>query len=458
MTLTIPEEVKTLSSKFEASGHELYLVGGAVRDYAMGKPIYDWDFTTDASPEKILAILGEDAFYDNNFGTVGFPYKEGERPFEVTTFRTETTYSDARHPDEIKWGNTLEEDLKRRDFTINAMALKISNLNFKILNKEDIGIIDPYDGKKDIDKKLIRAVGDPIERFSEDALRMMRAVRIASELGFTIDEQTFNAIKMHAGSIHKIAHERVRDELLKILGSKYPYEGVLLLHGSGLMDEILPELSKTFGVEQKSPGRHHIYDVGTHSLMSLKNCPSGDAIVRFATLIHDIGKPQTYKVQDAIITFYNHEVLGARIAKNIAARLRFSKRDSDKLWKLVRWHQFTVDEHQTDKAIRRFITKVTPEYVEDMLALRTGDRLGGGAAETSWRLEEFKKRLIEVQKQPFTVRDLKINGSDVMKELGIKPSPKVGEILNKLFEDVVEKRVDNEKEALLEKLRQITES
>lgn len=444
MELEFPQEVINIAKKFEVAGHEFYLVGGAVRDFLMGKIIYDWDFTTDATPEEIIKILGEEAFYDNNFGTVGYPSKEDERPFEITTYRRETTYSDGRHPDEVKWGKSLEQDLKRRDFTINAMALRVTPL---FQGKQEI--IDLYKGQEDIKRKLVRAVGDPIERFSEDALRMMRAVRIAAELGFTIEEQTFEAIKMHSGSINKIARERVREELYKVMASRYPYEGIVLMHGSGLLDEILPELSKTFGVEQKSPGRHHIYDVGRHSLFALKNCPSSDPLVRFATLIHDIGKPQTYAVKEGIITFYNHEVVGARIAKNIASRLKFSKKDSGRLFKLVRWHQFTVSENQTDKAIRRFIVKVGKENIEDMLALRTGDRLGGGATETSWRLEEFKKRLIEVQKQPFTVHDLKINGTDVMRELNIKPGPKIGEVLNKLFEKVVEKEVENDREALL---------
>lgn len=447
MNLRIPQSVNALFEKFKASGFEIYLVGGAVRDYLMGKMISDWDFTTNATPEEIMSLLGDEAYYNNEFGTVGYPSEEGEAPFEITTFRTESSYSDSRHPDEIKWGKSLEEDLKRRDFTINAMALQIDG--------QSQNIIDFYGGQEDIDRKLVRAVGDPVERFSEDALRMMRAVRIAAELGFTIEEHTHDAIKMHATLINRIARERVRDELFKIVSSPHPDDGVLMLHGAGLMDEILPELSKTFGVEQKSIGRHHIYDVGTHLIMSLKNVPTKDTITRFATLIHDIGKPQTYKVIDGVITFYNHEVVSARIAKNIASRLRFSNKDADKLWKLVRWHQFTVDEHQTDKALRRFITKVTPEYVEDMLHLRTGDRLGGGAAETSWRLEEFKKRLVEVQKQPFAIHDLKIKGDDVMRELDISPGPRVGEILNKIFEDVVENRVENEKEALLKRLKEI---
>jgi putative nucleotidyltransferase with HDIG domain len=220
------------------------------------------------------------------------------------------------------------------------------------------------------------------------------------------------------------------------------------------MAEILPEMERTFDVEQKSPGRHHIYDVGNHSLMSLKFCKSTDPLVRFATLIHDIGKPATYKKLDnGIITFYGHEIVGARIAAKIAERLRFSNDEREKLITLVRRHQFTVDEHQTDSAIRRFIRNIGTDNIGDMLELRTGDRLGGGARETSWRLEEFKKRLIEVQKQPFNLRDLKINGNDVMKELNLKPGPRVGEILEKLFDDVVEKRIDNTKEDLLKALR-----
>jgi len=223
------------------------------------------------------------------------------------------------------------------------------------------------------------------------------------------------------------------------------------------MHEVLPELEKAFGVEQKSPGRHHIYDVGTHSLMSLKMCKSQDPIVRFATLIHDIGKPQTFKKQEnGVITFYNHEMVSAKIAQSLAERLRFSNDEKQKLVNLVRWHQFTVDERQTDSAIRRFIRNVGLENVPDMLALRVADRLGGGARETSWRLEEFKKRLIEVQKQPFTVADLKIDGYDVMKALRLASGPKVGEVLNTLFTEVVEKKLENEKEALLARLKQLS--
>jgi len=226
-----------------------------------------------------------------------------------------------------------------------------------------------------------------------------------------------------------------------------------------LMEEIIPEMEAAFGVEQKSPGRHHIYDVGTHSLLSLKNVAekNNDAIVRLATLIHDIGKPKTFKKQDnGVITFYNHELVSGRIARDIAKRLRFSKKQAEKFYRLVRYHQFTVDEKQTDSSLRRFIRNVGLENVSDMIDLRVGDRLGGGARETSWRLEEFKKRLIEVQKQPFTVHDLKITGHDVMRELGIKPGPIVGMVLNKIYDEVVEKKVENKKEVLVKLLKELT--
>ncbi|MBI3443427.1 HD domain-containing protein [Candidatus Woesebacteria bacterium] len=446
MQFSIPDEVLGIIKRFEERGFEIYIVGGAVRDLLMEKLTNDWDFTTNADPEEILKVIPE-GFYDNKFGTVGLESKEGFRPHELTTFRTEEGYSDRRRPDKVVWGKSLKEDLQRRDFTINAIALKTRNFE----------IIDPYNGQEDLKNKIIRAVGDSNKRFREDALRLMRGIRIASQLGFTIEEKTFEAIKGNATLIREIAKERIRDELLKLLASPYPYEGAILFRNSGLMQEILPEMEKTFGVDQKSPGRHHIYDVGTHSLMSLKFCKSPDPIVRFATLIHDIGKPVTYKkLENGVITFYNHEVVSGGIARRIADRLRFPNKEKDKLYRLVRYHQFTVDERQTDSAIRRFIRNVGVENIPDMLALRTGDRLGGGARETSWRLEEFKKRLIEVQKETFSIKDLKVDGNDVMKILGIPPGPKVGEILNLLLEEVVEKKIENERKILISRLKSLT--
>lgn len=448
MELKIPESVHKLAQLYIENNYELYVVGGAVRDLVMGRMVSDWDFTTNATPQEMLAFLPEDAYYTNSFGTVGLPQEE--KPFEITTFRTEHGgYQDNRRPNEVRWGTSLKEDLMRRDFTINAMAIDLTH---------EHKVIDYYDGQEDIRKKIIRTVGDPHERFSEDALRMMRAVRIAGELGFTVEEETCEAISTHKNLITKISNERIRDEIFKILLSPDPVHGMLLLRETGILQLIIPELDKTYGVDQKSPGRHHIHDVWIHSLESLKHVSdrNSDPIVRFATLIHDIGKPQTFKkLPTGTITFYNHEVVGAAIAKRIAERLRFSNEQKEKLWRLVRFHQFTVNEHQTDSALRRFIRNVTPEYLQDMIDLRIGDRLGSGARETSWRTEEFKKRLIEVQKQPFAIRDLKISGTDVMEILGIPPGPKVGEILNMLFTEVTENGLENEREILITKIQHL---
>jgi len=455
MKFELPSFVLEILNIFDKAGFEIYIVGGAVRDLLSKKIVDDWDFTTNAVPEEILKIL-PGAFYDNVFGTVGLAHPSSPNPYEITTYRREFDYTDHRRPSKVEWGKTLGEDLERRDFTINAMALRLVPLAQG--KPSTFELIDHFGGQKDLESKLIRAVGKPQERFNEDALRMMRAVRLAAELGFTIENVTFAAINKNAALINKIAKERVKDELFKILTSPNPYEGISLFRNSGLMAQILPEMEPAFGVEQKSPGRHHIYDVGTHSLMSLKFVAekNQDPIVRLATLIHDIGKPATHKKQkNGVVTFYNHEIVSARVAKNIAKRLRFSKKETEKLWKLVRFHQFTVDERQTDSAIRRFIRNVGPEFVPDMLDLRIGDRLGGGARETSWRLEEFKKRLIEVQKQPFTVHDLKISGNDVMKALNIKPGPEVGEILERLYKEVVEKKIPNEKKELMKRLKML---
>ncbi len=462
MNIVLPPKVIEIISKLYEKGFQVFVVGGAVRDIMMGRPVNDWDLTTDATPEQIIETFPDESFYDNKFGTVGIKNESG-RPYEITTFRSEYGYSDARRPDKIVWGKSLEEDIQRRDFTINSMAIRIQANQTASHNVAYIScegeLIDPYDGRTDLKKRLIRAVGDPGKRFNEDALRMMRAVRIASELDFKIEEQTLTAIFANRKLIQKISKERIRDELFKILASSHPYEGMILLKDTGLMQEILPELEATFGVEQKSPGRHHIYDVGTHSLLSLKFCPSTDPIVRFATLIHDVGKVQTFKrLDNGTITFYNHELVSAKAAKKIADRLHFSNEQKDKFYRLVRYHQFTVNENQTDSAIRRFIRNVGKENVADMIDLRVGDRLGGGASQTSWRLEQFKKRIAEVQKQPFTVHDLKINGNDVMKIFGIRPSPKVGRILEKVFDNVVKKEVANKREDLLEHLKRIKDA
>ncbi len=444
--IKLPNEVIELLNVFKKNSFQIYIVGGAIRDLLSNKLVDNWDFTTNATPEQILKMF-PDAFYNNVYGTVSIPVKtqnvaslQKSIVFEITPFRKESDYSDSRHPEKIEWAKTIEEDLSRRDFTINSIAYDGKN------------IIDPYNGQLHIQQKLIVAVGDPDKRFNEDALRLLRAVRFTSQLGFLIEDNTRNSIQKNASLITKISWERIRDEFLKILESDHPAEGIFFLKNTGLLSHILPEVDVCFTIPQKSPKRHHVYDVGTHLIMALKHCPSKDPITRFATLIHDIGKAKTFRRDEKtqLITFYNHEVVSKKQTEIIANRFKLSNKQKDKLVTLVAEHQFTVIELLTDKAIRRFIRSVTKEYLQDMLDLRTGDRIGSGAKPTSWRLDLFKKRLIEVQKEPFKITDLKINGKDVMKILKLKPGPKVGEVLKKLFDQVVEGKLKNEKQILLD--------
>lgn len=492
MQPNIPPTVLEIYNKLEEKGFQVYLVGGCVRDMLLDKPVKDWDLTTNATPEEMLALFPE-GFYDNQFGTVGVPVKlnqqlriknygdenmggvngdparvpaaqakpsergdERQDPdrmnsiVEITTYRTERDYKDSRHPTSVTWGKTIEEDLERRDFTINAMAMKINE------GKEEI--VDPYNGQEDLQNHLLRAVGDPTKRFKEDALRLMRAIRFATQLSFTIEEDTWKAMQEDVVLLEMISGERIRDELLKILGSEFPYEGVMLLKNAGLLQYILPELLEGIGVSQERPGRHHTTDVFTHNVMSLKYTPSQNSLVRFATLIHDIGKPRVQSFdKEGYVIFYNHEIVGAQIAYEIANRLHFSKKDRQKIVTLIRWHMFTVDEHITDSAVRRFIRRIGEENVKDMIDLRIGDRLGSGTQTAeSWRLKLFKDRIEkELAPGPFSINDLAIDGNDIMKELGISPSRKVGELLQKLFEEVDENLELNTKEYLLKRLKEL---
>lgn len=452
----IPEEILKIYKKFKAEGFEVYLVGGCVRGLLSKQKVEDWDFTTNAAPEQILKVF-PNGFYDNKFGTVGIPLKKKDLPagrqvVEVTTYRTEQGYSDRRHPTKVSWGKTIEEDLARRDFTINAIALELITHNSKLITK----VIDPYKGQEDLKKKIVRAVGDPAKRFKEDALRLLRGVRIATQLQFKIDEKTWTELKKDASLLSEISNERIRDELMKILGSEHPYEGIVLLKEAELLAFILPELLEGIGVEQARPGRHHTEDVFTHNILSLKFCPSKDPIVRFATLIHDIGKPKVAgKDSQGHVIFHNHEIVGAKIAWEICERLKFSRKERERVVNLIRWHMFTVDEKITDAAVRRFIRRVGIENVKDMMDLRVGDRLGGGTQTAeSWRLKKFKERVAgELAPKPFSMNDLAIDGNDIMKELKMKPGPKVGEILQKLFEEVDEDLSKNKRDYLLKRVR-----
>src|SRR3989344_570256 len=335
--------VEKILKKLTSAGFEVVIVGGAVRQILLGQKITDWDLATNAKPEQIQKMFAK-SFYNNRFGTVGVPIGDKSSMVnsesnivQITTYRAEEKYTDKRHPDKIIWGKSLEEDLKRRDFTINAIALPYAQ--GKLLE-----LVDPFDGQNDLADKVIRAVGEPDKRFTEDALRLLRAVRFATVLGFDIEQKTKSAITKNANLLSAISGERIRDELFKIIESDNGAEGILMLKDLGLLKLILPELEICFAVEQKSPKRHHIFDVGTHCVLSLKYCPSGDTTVRFATLLHDIGKAKVAKVtEEGVRTFYNHEVVGGFAVLKIAKRLHLKKEDKDKLYKLVRFHQFTID-------------------------------------------------------------------------------------------------------------------
>lgn len=452
----IIEPVKKIYVQLKNAGFETYLVGGCVRNLLMEKEVTDWDITTSATPEEIQALF-TDSFYDNSFGTVGVPFETDEsliekKYAEVTTFRTESSYEDHRHPVGVVWGTSLIEDVTRRDFTVNALAIELDeNSTFKL--------IDLVDGKKDLDAKVIRAVGNPDDRFKEDALRLMRAVRFATQLNFTIEEQTLTAIKENHRLITHISKERIRDELFKILASENAFKGIEMLNDLGILDLLFPELTRGKGISQERPGRHHTTDVFTHNIQSLKHCPSIDPLVKLSTLLHDVGKPYVQATdEDGYVIFYNHEVVGSKIAKEIAERLRLSKKDKEKMYTLIRWHMFTVDEHITDSAIRRFIRRVGVENVKDIIDLRIGDRLGGGTQQAeSWRLKNFKERLEEQLNPPFSINDLVIDGNDIMKLLNLTPGPKVGEVLKTLFAEVDEDLERNNKEFLEKRAREIVE-
>ena len=458
----IPQEILGIYRRLKEANFEAYLVGGCVRNLLLERKVKDWDMTTNATPKQLLTIFKE-GFYDNKFGTVGLPVEalakagvpEKKQIVEITTFRTEHGFSDKRRPDTVRWGKTIEEDLARRDFTINAIALRCHP---ELVSGSKFDIIDPYHGQDDLNKKLVKAVGNPKERFKEDALRLLRAVRIATELSFTIEEKTWQEMITDAPLINHVSGERIRVELLRILASENVYQGIMLLKDAKLLEQILPELIEGIGVSQKRPGRHHTDDVFTHNVLSLKFCPSTDPIVKFAALLHDVGKPKVMgKDEDGLVIFYNHEVAGANIAREICDRLKFSRKERDKIVNLIRWHMFTVDEKLSDAGIRRFIRRIGVENVKDMMDLRIGDRLGGGTQTAqSWRLKLFKKRIEDQLKPlPFSINDLAIDGNDIIKELKIKPGPRIGEILQKIFEEVDEDLSKNKREYLLKRIREL---
>lgn len=432
----IPDFVCQTADILVQNGYEAFIVGGCVRDLFLGVEPKDWDITTNARPEQMLDIL-PDSRYENNFGTVLMPVRDGAENvlgvLEITTYRSEQGYSDRRHPDEIRFEDDIESDLARRDFTVNAMALRLDDWQAG----DEYELIDLFGGKKDIDKKVVRAVGEPADRFREDALRMMRAIRFSAQLGFSIEPKTERAIVKLAGSIKFIANERIRDEFVKILSSDRFYEGVVDLYNTKLLQYILPELTTSEGVAQN---KHHTYDVFKHSMLSLKFCPSKDWQVRLASLLHDIGKPRAKRMQDGDATFYNHEMVGAKMVAKIVDRLKFSRQDGDRIVNLVRNHMFyyNVDE-VTAASVRRLIVKVGEENLKDLIDLRIADRLGSGVAKAKpYKLRHLEYMFDRVRQDPVSVKMLKVNGDTLMQDLGIKPGPIIGAILDVLLSEVIE--------------------
>ncbi len=526
VTLHIPLPALYLLHQLQSHHFQAYIVGGAVRDLwlqatqQLPSSRMDFDLTTNARPEQIQQLFPE-SFYENDFGTVGISYQhvidqliqayphlqppaqEISRPtetdkvidptqatklhpsllsapssesppsasalpnFEITTYRSQELYSNFRQPDSLEWGDSLEEDLQRRDFTINALALNLTqDYLTEVLSQaqsvetiipvtsDHYQLVDQYQGLTDLEQGLVRTVGDPDTRFQEDALRLLRAVRFSVQLNMRIEDETYQSICRNAPLISQISWERMSTEFLKMMQSNYPAEGIEILDETGLLDIILPELQAGKGVIQ---GGHHTTDVWTHSLDALRECPSPDPIVRLATLLHDIAKPATYAEQKGTITFYNHEIVGARVAKKIAQRLRLSKHDIDRIFTLVRYHMFYYQPENTDASIRRFMRKVGLQNIDDILAVREADRLGSGARKTSWRLEEMKQRMIEQLHQPMAITDLAINGHDLMDQFGLKPGPLLGKILTQLFEMVLEDPDLNTREMLLEEAKTLVE-
>jgi putative nucleotidyltransferase with HDIG domain len=452
MLKKIPKSVKIALNKIEESGFEAFVVGGCVRDLLLDKKPNDWDITTNATPKQVLTIF-PDGKYENRFGTVMVPEKylideTSKDNIEITTYRIESTYSDKRRPDEIKFAKKLEEDLGRRDFTVNAMALQIiDSKNFKI--------IDLFGGENDLKNKLIRAVGTPQERFNEDALRMLRAIRFISQLAiqsdWKIEQKTLLAIKENASLLKFISQERLRDEFSKIILSDNPVLGLDLLVETGLMQYIIPELYKTIEVKQN---RHHYHGpfntVYKHLLASLKNSPSKKLEVRLATFFHDIGKPESKRGEGEFSTFYGHEYISAKKTKSILTRLKFSKEIIEKTTLLVKNHMFyyNVDE-VGEKGVRRVIQKVGLENINDLIDVRIGDRLGSGTAKAvPYKLRHFKYIVEKVSTDAISVGQLKINGTDLIKLLKVTPGPKIGAILDILLSEIVDDAQLNTKKYL----------
>jgi tRNA nucleotidyltransferase (CCA-adding enzyme) len=450
LKLQVPEEVREVSRSLTDAGFENFLVGGCVRDILLNRTPKDWDITTIATPEEIQEVFPE-SFYENDFGTVGVK-TDSEDPslkvVEITPYRLESGYSDARHPDKVEWGDTIEEDLARRDFTINALAYNI----------EKGELVDIFNGELDLEKKLIKTVGSPDVRFKEDALRMLRALRLASELEFAIELETQTSIQNNAELLGQISKERIKDEFSKIVMSDNPAIALDMAARLGLLKFISSEFEKGIGVEQN---KAHAYTVWEHLLRSLnhaakKNFPLH---VRMAALFHDIAKPHTKSFKNGQATFYGHEVVGSKLTRKILEDLKFSKEIVEKVTKLVRWHMFFSDTEQISlSAVRRIVRAVGPDLIWDLMSTRNADRVGTGRPkETTYRLRKYHSMIEQVMRDPISVKQLVVNGQDVMKISGKAAGPHIGLTLEILLSEVLSDPKLNTREYLEKRIKDLSE-
>ncbi|HYC83512.1 MAG TPA: HD domain-containing protein [Candidatus Paceibacterota bacterium] len=433
--LETPAAVSQITKTLTNQGFSAYIVGGSVRDLLLNRPPKDWDVTTNAKPEEIVSLFPK-TFYENRFGTVTVVQEdvsdETLRNIEITPFRKEGKYSDFRHPDEVTFADSVNDDLARRDFTINALAYSPETDEF----------IDLFGGAQDLKEQAVRAVGDAQERCEEDPLRILRGIRLAAELGFMINPETQQAMCHVKHLLKHISLERIRDEFTKIIMSNDPMRGLLMAQNIGILPYFLPELEEGLNMKQNGD---HVYDVLEHTLRVLqhsadKNWPLH---VRLAALLHDIGKPRTraWNKEKGDYTFYGHEVVGARMAKTIMERLKFSRETTDQVVKLVRNHMFFSDiDKITLSAVRRIIRNVGPGLVWDLMKVRACDRIGmGRPKENPYRLRKYEAMIEEALRQPTSVGMLKIDGKGIMDVIHETPGPRIGWILHALLEEVLDR-------------------
>ena len=432
--MRINKDAKSIIEQLKKQGFSAYLVGGSIRDLLLKTPPHEWDITTSATPDQVTALFDKVIPTGIDYGTVTVMI--GDLPFEVTTFRADEKYVDGRHPSNVNFTDDIHQDLSRRDFTINALA-------YDPIAKE---LIDDFSGQKDLKAKVIRTVGSPIERFSEDGLRSVRACRFAAKLDFKIEKKTLAAISQTLDVTKKVAPERIHDELVKMLTSKKPSIGFKLMQQSGLLQLILPELLSGEKVEQ--PAEFHKYDVLDHNLAACDAAPADNLIVRLAALLHDVAKPKC-KVD---MHFYGHDSEGTKLAEQILKRLKFSNNDTKQVTNLIANHMFNYTQDWSDAAVRRFIRRAgSPANIAALFALRQADVAAMKSNLGTKYLGELQKRIDKIiaEQNALHTTDLKINGNDLMKALSLKPGPKVGQILEALLEKVLDDPKLNEKETLL---------